>query len=308
MSTAGYCLKQGFKNFIGNPLFSLASAATVGACIFLFGMFLILAVNLNAAVIKAETKVGITVFFSEGLDESGKERIRNRILAEPGVKEVRYISPEEAWEGFQETYFGNDKELTEAFDGENPLAGSDSFEVFMEDVDQQPGMAAMLSELEGIRDVRFASSAVSLMKKLNNGIYGLSAVIIGILFAVSVFLISNTIRVTAVFRRRENEIMKLIGAKDSMISAPFVIEGCMIGLLGMVIPLTGLRLIYSKLTDWFSEQVASFAGSSVLKDVFAMIPYTELRPALLLSGLILGFGMGTLVSIFTVNSHLRSMK
>lgn len=309
MNTVAYCLKQGFRNFINNPLFSFVSVATVSACIFLFCMFLILAQNLKSVMTQAETNVGITVFFQDGLSEVDKQDIRSKIEEQAGVKEVRYISADDAWENFKSTYFGTDEEeLIAAFEGENPLSGSDSYEVFMENIEDQPAMVSMLRNLDGVRDVNYASSAVSILKRLNTGIYGLFAIIIGILLAVSVFLISNTINVTAIFRKRENEIMKLIGAKNVMIRAPFVIEGCLIGLLGALIPLAAISFIYSRLETWISEQVIAMTGNKALQEVFQLIPPEEIRPMMLLTGLILGVGMGTLVSLLTINSHLRSMK
>lgn len=305
----GYCIKQGFQNFIKNPLFSFASVVTVSACIFLFCMFMAMAANLESALKEAETNVGITVFFEEGAGQQTKDDIRSEILAFGGVEEVRYTGAEEAWKEFQASYFGDRaEELTAAFDGENPLASSDSYEVFMEDINQQPAMVSMLRQLPGVREVNYASSAVTLLKKLNSGIYLLSIVIIGLLFFVSVFLISNTINVTAVFRRKENEIMKLIGARDYLIRAPFVVEGLMIGVLGSVIPLFSVNFLYTRLASWLEAQAAAMTSSTVLKNFMTLIPRAELRPMMLISALVLGVGMSVIVSFLAINRHLRTMR
>ena len=309
MNTLFYCIRQGLRNFIRNPLFSFASTATVSACIFLFGIFLILAKNLQSILIQAETNVGITVFFSEDASEEDKDVIRTAIENYGGVREIRYVSADEAWAEFSADYFGEEsEEIREAFGGENPLASSDSFEIFMNDINDQNGIVAMLRGLPQVREVNYASNAVSMLRKLNNAVKWLSLIIIGILFAVSVFLISNTINVSAVFRKRENEIMKMIGAKDYMIRSPFVVEGLLIGLLGALIPLLAINAVYSRFSAWFSEQISVLTSGSTLKDVFVLVPIADLKPMFLLSGLVLGVGMGYFVSLITINRHLRNMR
>jgi len=309
LNTLLYCIKQGLKNFIRNALFSIASVATVSACIFLFGIFLIIAANIQSILIEAETNVGITVFFEENAGQKEKDAIRNAIENYGGVREIRYVSADEAWEEFSSSYFGEESdEIREAFGSENPLASSDSFEVFMNDINEQNGMVEMLRNTSNVREVNFASNAVSMLNKLNDAVKWLSVIIIGILFAVSVFLISNTINVSAVFRKRENEIMKMIGAKDFMIRAPFVVEGLLIGLLGALIPLFAINAGYAKFSKWFTEQVRALTTGSTINEVIALVPIGELKPLLLLSGLVLGLGMGYFVSLFTINRHLRAMR
>lgn len=306
MNTILYCIKQGFRNFFRNYIFSIASVATVSACIFLFCMFLALAQNLRSIVKKAETNVGITVFFREELTESEKASLKERISAQNGVSEVRYISADEAWESFQKDYFGDRaEELSEAFNGDNPLASSDSFEIFMENIEDQDGMVKFLSGIPELRDINYANTVVNALKKVNRGIYGLSAIIIGILFAVSVFLISNTISVAAAMRRRENEIMRLIGAADYMVRAPFVVEGIIIGTLGALIPLSGIYYTYRRVTEWMLGEVAAISSSGAFREIMDLIPVSEIFPTMLVSGLILGVLMGFIVSRLTIRKHLK---
>ena len=123
MSTLFYCIKQGLVNMKRNLLFSIASIATVSACIFLFCMFYSIITNVQGVVHTAETTVGITVFFDEGADEAVKDAVRDAVLERGGVKDMIYTSAEEAWNDFKEDYFGADAaELSEAFADDNPLA------------------------------------------------------------------------------------------------------------------------------------------------------------------------------------------
>jgi len=309
MNAVIYCLKQGLRNLVKNPLFTFASVATVSACIFLFSVFLIIAYDLRTALSGVENNVGITVFFEEGVSDETKEAVKNGASGAEGVREVRYTSADEAWDGFRKTYFGEDyEELSAAFEGENPLKYSDSLEIFTEDIEQQTALVEMLRNTEGVREVNFASSAVSLLKKVNRWVIMLSAVLIGILFAVSVFLIGNTINVAAVFRRKENEIMKLIGAGDYMIRAPFVIEGVLIGAAGAFLPLLTVNLLYRRFLLWYDSQLSLLSVNAVLLEALRPQAPDELRKLLILCALIMGVGMGFFVSLLTVNRHLRKMR
>ena len=306
ISTFLYCTKQGFKNIGKNILFSMASIATVAACIFLFCLFFSIIQNVRHIVVEAETTVGITVFFNEDTTAEQKQQIGDSIQNRGGVKEIRYISAEEAWETFKEDYFGDrTEELAAAFADDNPLATSDNYEVFLNDIEDQQPMVEYIRSLPGVREVNYANALVSALKGMNTVISILSAVIIGVLFAVSVFLISNTISVAAAFRKRENEIMKLIGATNFMIRAPFVVEGIIIGFFGALIPLCGMYFIYKKAAAFLVTQVMSMSPGTSALDLFSLLPMGEVFPQMVTVGLILGVGMGFVVSFFTIRKHLK---
>ena len=306
MSTFFYCIKQGLANLRRNWLFSMASIATVAACIFLFCMFYSIIANVRSIVYTAETTVGITVFFDEDADDAVKEAVRTSIQERGGVKEIVYTSAEEAWASFKEDYFGDrTEELAAAFADDNPLATSDNYEVFLNDIEDQQPMVEYIRSLPGVREVNYANALVSALKGMNTVISILSAVIIGVLFAVSVFLISNTISVAAAFRKRENEIMKLIGATNFMIRAPFVVEGIIIGFFGALIPLCGMYFIYKKAAAFLVTQVMSMSPGTSALDLFSLLSMGEVFPQMVTVGLILGVGMGFVVSFFTIRKHLK---
>lgn len=306
MNTLFYCIKEGFRNFIKNPLFSIASTATVAACIFLVCMFMALVENITQIAMNAESNVGITVFFKEDATREDKELLKKKIESFGGVREIRYTSADEAWESFKDEYFGEKSaELSEAFADDNPLASSDSYEIFVESLDDQPAMVEFLQSEPVVREVNYANTLVSALERANKGLYILSAIIIAVLFCVSVFLISNTIHVAAAFRKRENQIMRLIGATRFMVKAPFVVEGLLIGTLGAIIPLFGVRYIYQKLAQYLEEQSALLSGSGALREMTALIPFGQIFPQMAVAGLVLGVGMGFIVSTVAINRHLK---
>jgi len=298
-STFGYCVRQGMKNICRNIRFSLASMATVSACIFLFCLFFSVIANLQYIVKNAESNVGITVLFKENLSEDSIKAIGEQIKGRPEVREVRFISADEAWDSFKKEYFKGREELADGFEKDNPLAGSASYSILLNDVSKQNEFAQWLQGIEGVRQVNYSSTAVAGLSSFNRMIALLSAAIILVLLLVAVFLISNTITVAAAFRKNENEIMRLIGATNGMIRAPFVIEGTIIGLAGAAVPLLLIWFLYSKVIVYLTEKFA------VLSGLFQFLPVGSVFPEMAGVALILGGGLGFLVSFFTIRKHLK---
>ena len=299
ISSFGYSLKQGFKNIGRNMLFSLASIATIAACIFLFCLFYAIVGNVRHSTMAAETTVGITVFFDQGLDETQIQAMGQEIGAREGVDSIRYISPEEAWESFQVEYFGEMKELAAGFAEDNPLANSASYEIFLTDISRQESFVADLNSMKGVRKVNYSHSAVAALENLDRIVSLLSAGIIGVLLAVAVFLISNTISVAAAFRKQENQIMRLIGATNWMIRAPFLVEGIVIGLIGAALPLAGIFVLYQRAVEYIEEHYAIMTG------IFSPMSIDVMFPSMVAVALSLGVGIGFFASFFTIRKHLK---
>lgn len=299
ISSFGYSLKQGLKNIGRNMLFSLASIATIAACIFLFCLFYAIVGNVRHSAEMAETTVGITVFFDEGLDESSILAIGDQIQAREEVERVTYTSAQEAWETFKTKYFEDMEELAAGFADDNPLADSASYEIFLKDISLQEEFVAYLTSIDGVRKVNYSNSAVAALENINKIIGLLSAAIIGVLLAVAVFLISNTISVSAAFRKQENQIMKLIGATNWMIRAPFLVEGVIIGLIGSILPLAGIYVLYQKAVMYID------ANYRIMTGIFQPMPIADLFPSMVGVALTLGVGIGFFASFFTIRKHLK---
>jgi len=299
ISTIGYTTKQGFKNIARNKMFSLASLATMAACIFVFGLFYAIVLNFNHIVEKAEEGVAITVFFEDGISQTRVNVIGKELQSEPGVTEVNYISADDAWGKFQEEYFGENSDLAEGFKNDNPLAGSDNYEVFMESPEGQSEVVAFAESLEGVRKVNKSDTVAKTLTSVNRLVGYVSVAIIAILLCVSVFLISNTVTMGISVRREEIAIMKYIGAKDGFVRAPFVIEGIIIGLFGAVLPLALLYFLYNKAIVYIMEKF------NLLSNIIDFLPVARVYETLLPVGLILGIGIGFLGSFFTIRKHLK---
>ena len=292
-------MKQGVKNIGRNKMFSIASIATMAACIFLFGLFYSIVINFNYIVEKAEEGVAITVFFEEDATKSQKDKIGDELKTADVVLEVNYISADEAWDKFKGDYFGESGDLAEGFKSDNPLANSDNYEVYMEDVSKQKDVVAFAEGLEGVRKVNKSDVVAKTLTSVNKLVGYVSVAIIAILLAVSIFLISNTVTMGITVRREEIAIMKYIGAKDGFVRAPFVIEGLIIGAVGAVIPLVMLYFMYDKAISYIMTRF------SLLNNIVDFLPVATVYKTLLPVGIILGVGIGFLGSFFTIRKHLK---
>ena len=299
LSTFTYCLKEGMKNIGRNIWFSLASTAIISACIFLFCMFFALVANVQYMVKNAETTVGITVFFDENMAEADILAIGKEIAARKEIKETKYISAEEAWETFQKEYFKDAEELAEGFADDNPLAGSASYEIYLKDIADQDVIVSYLNTITGIRKINYSNDTASGLSTFNKMLGLISAVIIAILLAVAVFLISNTISTAAAFRKDENKIMRLIGATNFMIRAPFVVEGIIIGFAGAAIPLVSVYFLYRSAVEYMIEKF------HIISNIIEFIPLDTICPYMIAVAVALGVGIGFVGSFFTIRKHLK---
>lgn len=298
-NTIGYCFKQGFKNIWRNKLFSLASMATMAACIFMFGIFFCMVQNFQHFVREAEEGVAVTVLFDEGTTEDDILEIGQGLTKRDGVSEVVYVSADEAWKSYQEKYFEGNPEVAEAFVDDNPLANSSNLEIYMKDISKQDDLVTYIESLDKVRKVNRSDSVASMLTDFNRLVSYVSVAIIGLLLAVAIFLINNTVAIGISVRREEIGIMRLIGAKNSFIKAPFLIEGIVIGLVGAIFPLILLYFLYNKLITYVGTQ---FTG---LSNVMDFLPAAQLFQTLLPVGMALGVGIGFFGSIVTIQRHLK---
>lgn len=308
ISTLLYTIKQGFANIFRNKWYSLASIATISACLFLFGLFYSIVANFQNILKTAEEGVSVTVFFHSEWDgceshidgqipsEQRIEEIGQDIAKRAEVSDVQFKSADEAWATFGPDYFGED--YAEGFP-ENPLAGEDSYEIFLSDVSMQDALVTWLQSIPEVRKVNYSEMTANTLSGLNLLIAYVSMVIIVILLAVSIFLISNTVAIGISVRSEEINIMKYIGATDFFVRAPFVLEGMLIGLIGAAVP---LGLIYSLYNYALNYMVNRFM---VLSGFLNFLSVDEVFHFLVPVSLGVGVGIGFLGSISTVRKHLH---
>lgn len=295
-STLIYTIKQGIVNIFRNKWYSLASMATISACLFMFGIFYSLVANFQYIVKEAQDGVAVTVFFEEGISDERIAEIGSLIEKRAEVSHVNFVSADAAWESFKDDYLG---EYADGFGDDNPLPNSANYEVYLNDVSMQDSLVTYVESLEGVRRVNRSEVTANTLSGMNKLIGYASAGIIAILLAVSIFLISNTVTIGISVRKEEINIMKYIGATDFFVRAPFVIEGILIGLAGSVLPLAIIYVIYNNVIAYVSTRF------SMLSQLLKFLTVDQVFQVLMPISLIIGIGIGFFGSFSTVRKHIR---
>ena len=189
--------------------------------------------------------------------------------------------------------------MAEGFADDNPLVISSHYEVYMNDISMQESLVTYLESLDGVKEVKSSDVAANTLTDFNRLIGYVSAGIILILLCVAVFLISNTVTIGIAVRREEIAIMKLIGATDYFVRAPFIVEGILIGIIGSALPLTVLFFMYRKIIFYVGEKFRWLSG------MLEFLPVDKVFSTLVPVALILGVGIGFLGSRLTIRKHLK---
>ena len=249
---------------------------------------------------EVETTVGVTVFFDEGVEEDQILDIKSQIEKQDEVDNVHYTSADEAWKEYKEKAFPDtDQNILTNLDNDNPLASSASLEVYLKDAAMQQDLVDYIKGIDGVRSVNASKSVADSFASFGRLLSYVSLAIIVILVGVAVFLISNTVRTGIAVRKEEIGIMKVIGATDYFVRAPFIVEGILIGLIGAAIPLIILHAMYGRIIEYVANRFG------FLNNLLTFLPVDTVFQILLPVGLILGVGIGYIGSRVTVRKHIN---
>ncbi|MBD5540439.1 MAG: ABC transporter permease [Lachnospiraceae bacterium] len=294
-STFIFTLKQGIVNIFRNKWYSLASIATISACLFMFGIFYSIVANFQYIVREAQNGVSVTIFFDEDISDERVVEIGSLVEARTEVDHVHYVSADEAWESFREEYLG---EYADGFT-ENPLEDSDNYEIFLRDASLQDSLVNYLETVDGIRLINKSDQMANALAGMDKLVGYVAVGIIIILLCVSVFLIGNTVTIGISVRKEEINIMKYIGATDFFVRFPFVIEGILIGILGSLVPLVIVYLVYNNIIGLVLNKF------TVLHSILKFLTVGEIFHTLVPISICIGVGIGFIGSVTTVRKHIR---
>ncbi|MGI6574667.1 MAG: permease-like cell division protein FtsX [bacterium] len=292
LSTWEHYVREALLSLRRNSLMSLASISTVALSFLILGLFVLLVANMNFFTETLESQVEIAAYLAPELEPEDIEELKTQINLIPGVKENIFVSKDEALNRLREQ-FGGRQDLLDSVAEMNPLRHS--FEIKSETPEQVELIAEEVAQLSGIAEVKYQREMVERLFALTRSIRIAGLVIVVLLLFATVFLISNTIRLTVFARRREIGIMKLVGATDWFIRWPFIMEGALLGLLGTLICIVLLNRFY----PW------------LVGNVYRTLPFIPLIPpeAILnsLNPLLLGLGffVGAFGSIVSLRRFLR---
>ena len=294
-SIFGYLLGEVFRNVFHNKKSSGASLAIMCATMLIFGLFFMIIENLNNAVETLETQQGIQVFIQKTATDAQMEQIGEQIQAIDGVNKVTFVSKEDALNQTKEKL--KDKQaLIAGWDESNPFKAS--YLVTLTDLKLSSQVQDEIKKIDNIDSIQSRDETINGLVAIANGVRIVSAVILTLLVLISIFIIGNTIKLTVHARRKEISIMKYVGATDSFIRWPFVIEGIIIGIVAALLSILVLGIAYSLITNAAANSIISTMGIKLLS-------FTDMTTLLVIVYMVLGIGIGALGSSISMRKYLQ---
>ena len=285
--TSEYIIREAFLSLKRNNWMSFASVGTVAVSLFIFGMFLILVMNMNKMAASLESQVQISVYLQDEVSREERKDIESDIRGMQGIDTVKFVSRDEALARFKER-LGDQKFLLDALGETNPLP--DAFEVTVLQPDMVKTAAASIANFKGVESAKYGQDVIEHLFDITRliRIVGLSFMVL--LAGATLFIISNTIRLTVFARRKEIAIMKYVGATDWFIRWPFLLEGMVLGFFGGIIAAVLLNSVYSA----FVVKVYSTLAFFPLIPEYPFLLYVTI--VILVSGMVIG-ALGSTISL-----------
>ena len=289
----GYYIREGVSSIFNHGFMSFASVCIIVACLLIMGSFTLLAINVDNIIDTMESQNELMAFVDDSLTEEQGRALEPVIEALPNVDRAVFITREKAWEDFVETY-----ENPRFFEGLNSDVTRDRYVVYLDDISKmQETYDALSTQVEGIAWVRAHLEISQGFVRIRNVVTLVSMALVAVLFVISLFIMSNTIKLTTVERRDEIAIMKMVGATSTFIRWPFVVQGLILGLIGALVSFTLEWGLYQLL----AQQLVSGAGISFL----SVIPFYKVSIPILIAFGVVGLGVGVIGSSLAIKNYLK---
>lgn len=300
--TVGRCIGEGFKSVFRNGLMSIASIGTITACLIILGIVYCLVANVQSFAGGLDSKIGMVAFLKNGITQEEVDLLTSQLDQREDIASYHYVSADEAWETFKKEMLGGDEineALMEELNEDNPLANSANIEIYPANAESQDNIVAFLNASPMVRTVRYSANASKTLASIGRLVTYIGVALIAFLIFIAVLLISNTIRLSVYTRRTEINIMKYIGATDSFVRLPFVVEGMLIGILGAILP---SALIYFGYNSLIKLLMTHF---SAISSLISIVSVYDIMKGLLPIFLVLSIVVGVFGSTISIRRHLR---
>jgi len=272
---------------------TVASVLTVSSCMLIVSLFYVMVTNIDFFMAQMEGTLGIVVFVDDELPYDQLADLRLDIVGVEGVSVARYVTRSEAFEAMLEQF-----ESPDILAGISPDILPRTFEIELHALHFHDGVVAQLEAMEGVRRVRHGQDVANILLAFSGGVRWVSFVLIFILAAVSIIIITNTIRITVNARRDEINIMKYVGATDWFVRWPFLIEGMLIGVIGSLLPPLAVWFVYPQLVN-FVANMPLMEGVIVFRPILDILVY--LFPLVIFLGALIGL----IGSVSSIRRHLH---
>lgn len=300
-----YYLKEGFSNLFKNKKSTLASMITMMSTLIILGIFLLFSMNIGDAIKALKQNQGMHVFILVETKEDRIKEIGDEIKKIDYVNSVTFKSREEGLKDLKKQ-FKDSPALTEGID--NPEFLPDSYIVKLTDITKASEVKGKIEKIKDIEEVKDQQTIVNTLIGISKMGNTIGVVLTAVLVIVSVLIISNTIRLTVAARRREISIMKYVGATDTFIKTPFVIEGAFIGLIASIFAIVILGLMYEALIANVASTITGVSmatGGEGESIAISLLPYGNLVGQVLLIFLIISIGLGIVASSLSMKKYLE---
>ena len=287
LKTGEYFIQEVFHSLRRNNWMTFASIGTVAVSLFVLGVFLILVLNMNRLAGMLESQVQISVYLEDHLTDREKRQIGYDIESLQGIDSVTYVDRETAKERLKER-LGDQKYLLDALSEDNPMP--DAFEVTVTTPSVVESAAGAIAAMQGVEEAKYGQDVVEHLFDITRLMRIFGFVLMGLLGGATLFIISNTLRLTVFARRKEIAIMKYVGATDWFIRWPFLLEGIVLGCIGGFIAAVALRSFYAAMAAKIYSTLAFFP----LMPQYPFMNYVTL--AILLAGIVIG-AIGSVISL-----------
>jgi len=296
-SIFGYLIGEGFRNVLKNKKSTIASLIIMCATMFVFGIFFAVGENINHITQTIEKQQGMEVFIADEATDEQKDALYNKIKGLPYVNTVTRKSKEDALE-YMKSMFKDKKELMSSYEGEgNPFKAS--FVVTLTDLSRAQDVRNEIETNEIVANITIRSDVIEALIKIADGIKVITSVILVILILISIFIITNTIKLTVHARRKEISIMKYVGATNGFIRWPFMVEGMIIGVISVLFSLVILGGSYNFITTKVEQALININLN------IPLLTFNDLFNTLLIVYLVLGIGIGALGSGISMKKYLE---
>lgn len=296
LSTLRYLFKEGLVGLWRNKTMALASIGTIILCLIILGMSFSIGENIDYILLQIQNRFGVTAFIEDEITKEDTKKLMDKIQSMPEVKEVIYISKEQALKDFSEK--NEDESLFTVYKDDNPLPAS--FQIMTKNIELQESLIQKLNGMkaEGINDVKYFKEQTKMLTNIRDTVSYICYAILGCLIIVGIMLMSNTIKLTVFVRRKEINIMKYVGATDYFIQVPFIIEGISIGLIGAALSIMLVTLVYDIVLE-----TSSMMAEYLLN--IDLVPAGHIMSVLSPTFMCLGVSIGLVGSLIAIHKHLK---
>jgi len=289
----GYFLSEGFRNVFKNKKSTISCLGVMCVTMLMFGAFFAIGKNITNMMNNIEDAQAIQVFATLDITQEELEKMKTDILAVEGVADARLVTPEEAYNSMKEE-FGN----PEAMEGIEPEVFPPSYIVTLEDLELNESVQEQISKIDHFDDITSSNETITTLAALGRGIRVVTGAILVILILISIFIIANTIKLTVHSRRKEISIMKYVGATNSFIRAPFMVEGIVIGIVSSAISLGLVGALY----NWCAINLAQ--AETMQRIGVTLLPFDQLFMSIFVVFIVLGAGLGIIGSSISMKKYL----